>query len=361
MDGRPVNITPQRVHIGAPIEQVREMLAGLAMWPSPQPMPNARRTLPLNHGVHDEPLERAAERMYRVWHSQDRFLYRIAGDDFPSGWEELTLLPEDERTGVVLMAGFMAAPGTEHRRLRLQLEQLARAQLTQLIDLVAGIDSRAPSVHQLLSAVAIQEETEWGHAGHSRGVERVAVALAEAILLPPHQIAYLRQAAQLHDVGKIALDGELWARRGALLASQRAALEPHASLGAQFAARAGLPDPVVGTIRHHHEQWDGRGYPARLTGEAIPLKARMLFLAEALDTMLRPSYRRPPLPTSQVLARLEAGAGRIWDPRLTRLAMRQIDSHRHLYATSASHRDQQGAGAERLSLSALRPRRAPAR
>jgi HD-GYP domain-containing protein (c-di-GMP phosphodiesterase class II) len=327
MDRRPVNITPQRVHIGAAAAQVREILAAQTTWPAPPQGTSLPVALAADPFTGDG--EPAAERIRLVWQSARRLLYRILGGPFHGGWEEVTLTADGERTEVVLAAGFMAVQGADHRRLRLQLEHAARVQLLHLIDLAEGRSHRAHSVRQLLAAVSIQEETEWGHAGHSRGVERIAVGLAEAILLPPRQIAYVQQAAQLHDVGKIALDGDLWAKRGVLLASQRAALEPHVSLGAQFAARAGLPDPVVTAILHHHEQWDGRGYPAQLAGEEIPLKARVLFLAEVIDNMLRPSYRRAPLTPGQVLTRLEAGAGHQWDPQLTRMLMRQLDGHRH--------------------------------
>jgi putative nucleotidyltransferase with HDIG domain len=326
MDGRTVNVTPQRVHVAVCLAQLDDILGAHATWPPPVVEP-----LQMRHSGATAPdtFVLAADHLHLAWRAANRYLYRIVDESFPGGWEELTLRAEADRTEAVLTAGFMAPHGSDHRRLRLRLEQALRTQLLQLISVAEAHADPAVNVRQLLTAVAQQEEIEWGHAGHSRGVERIAVALAEAILLPPYQIAYVQQAAQLHDIGKIALDSSLWARRGVLLASQRSALEPHAVLGARHASRVGLPEPVATAIRHHHEQWNGQGYPGQLAGEAIPLKARMLFLAEAVDSMLRPSYRRASLTTPEVLARLTAGADRLWDPRLTYLVMRLIDDRRH--------------------------------
>ncbi|HWE62410.1 MAG TPA: HD domain-containing phosphohydrolase, partial [Chloroflexota bacterium] len=177
---------------------------------------------------------------------------------------------------------------------------------------------------EMLAAIEAQEEAEWGHAGHGRGVERVAMSLAEAVLLPDRQYDLLRESAVFHDAGKIALDSALWGTRGALSAEQRAMMEAHAGLGYDLTGRIDLPDAVRSIILHHHEHWDGTGYPDQLAGEAIPLRARILFLAETIDSMLRSSYRRSAMTPAQVAATLEAGAGRIWDPMLARKAARIV-------------------------------------
>ena len=182
----------------------------------------------------------------------------------------------------------------------------------------------APDEKQLLQIVEAQEEAEWGHVGHGRGVARVATSLAESVMLPKRQIDLLVRAALLHDVGKIALSGSLWGTLGTLSAKDREFMYAHAELGADLAARAGLPDSVQTCIRHHHERWDGTGYPGHLAGDAIPMRARILAIGESIDTMMRASYRRDTLGTERILKALEQGAGTIWDPMLAREAHRII-------------------------------------
>ncbi|MGH2389379.1 MAG: HD-GYP domain-containing protein [Chloroflexota bacterium] len=180
------------------------------------------------------------------------------------------------------------------------------------------------SEQSLRQAVEAQEEEEFGHAGHAAGVARVAAGLAGAIGLSTADIEHLRQAALLHDGGKIALDRVLWAGRGRVSPWQRRLMEAHAGLGSELADQVGVPDTVMMAILHHHERWDGRGYPARLAGEAIPLMARVLFVAEVVDSMLRASYRREPMVPGQVARVLETGAGQLWDPELVHHAIRMI-------------------------------------
>jgi putative nucleotidyltransferase with HDIG domain len=177
---------------------------------------------------------------------------------------------------------------------------------------------------ELRYAVEAQEEEEFGHSGHGRGVARVAAALAEALGLTAGQVDELHTAALLHDAGKISLDRALWGSRGTITAWQRRLMEAHTSFGSELADRVGLPDSIVRTILHHHERWDGSGYPAHLAGEAIPLSGRILFVAEVVDSMLRTSYRRPVMKPGHVAAVLEAGAGHRWDPRVARHAARMV-------------------------------------
>ena|SRR5579871_1938312 len=101
-------------------------------------------------------------------------------------------------------------------------------------------------------------------------------------------------------------------------------MQAHARIGHDLAARAGVPTAISTGILYHHERWDGQGYPSGLAGEQIPLRARILFLAERVDSMMRANYRRPPLSVPQVIASIEAGAGKLWDPALARTATRLI-------------------------------------
>ncbi len=192
--------------------------------------------------------------------------------------------------------------------------------------LVEGLSTL--SEQQLLQAVDEQEEAEFGHCGHGRGVARVAASLAAEVGLLPRHLAVLQQAARLHDVGKVGLPRALWAASRTLSVEERCQMAQHVRIGVALAGRASLPESVLVTMLHHHECWDGSGYPDHLAGESIPLRARILAIAESVDTMLRVSYRRDALPTDAIISRLEADGGHRWDPMLARAVSRTLRGSR---------------------------------
>lgn len=270
----------------------------------------------------------------------DRVDLRHLTGPFVGAIESLHLLAVEQDTRLVLSAELHPGQEVPARSQKLTLEQLAHA---YLLDVKAAAEQRYQPLEipggpftllvpvptfsteaELLSAIEAQEEAEWGHSGHGRGVARVAVTLAEAVMLPPRQIDHLQRAASLHDLGKIAVDSAIWGTRNTLTPQQRAMMQVHPRLGHDLAARVGMHEMVLSGILRHHERWDGHGYPDRWSGEEIPLRARILFLAEAIDSMLRSTYRRTGMSPEQVGAALDAGAGREWDPNLARRAAQII-------------------------------------
>jgi putative nucleotidyltransferase with HDIG domain len=172
---------------------------------------------------------------------------------------------------------------------------------------------------ELIELAEAQEQAEWGHVGHGRGVARIAQHLAQALYFDFQMMDELSRAARLHDVGKVALDSSLWGDLGLLTAEQRVIMEAHSQLGADLVAQAGLPESIQRAIRHHHEHWDGSGYPDKLTGEQIPLTARILCLSEHIDSMMRATYRRQSVSPDEMYGILETRTGHEWDPNLARL------------------------------------------
>jgi putative nucleotidyltransferase with HDIG domain len=151
---------------------------------------------------------------------------------------------------------------------------------------------------------------------HPQRVARLASTLAEVIDLSPNGHLCLVRGALLHDVGKELLPSDLVDKPGALTDGERRVMQQHTTLGARLAVTHAEAQPVVDVIRHHHERWDGRGYPAGLAGERIPLAARIVSVCDAYDAMTedRP-YRRARAPIVAI-AELEAHAGAQFDPRL---------------------------------------------
>ncbi|MBB4665244.1 sensor domain-containing diguanylate cyclase/phosphohydrolase [Conexibacter arvalis] len=148
--------------------------------------------------------------------------------------------------------------------------------------------------------------------GHSERVAELAVRLARAAGWPAQRLALLREAALVHDVGKIGVPEHLLGK-ATLTPAEASQLREHARLGADIAGDVLTPEQVA-WIRSHHERPDGLGYPDGLAAEAIPLGARLLAVADAWDAMTCPRGGRRPLGTEQALAECRAGAGSQFAP-----------------------------------------------
>jgi response regulator RpfG family c-di-GMP phosphodiesterase len=139
------------------------------------------------------------------------------------------------------------------------------------------------------------------------------VALGEALGLTPSARGDLYLAGLLHDVGKIGVEDRLLRQGEELTDEARHALQTHVLVGEAILRRVPHLAHLLPLVRHHHEHYDGSGYPDRLRGESIPLGARILALAEALDERFFPTF--PPVPEKHaMLEMLTRGRGRYWDP-----------------------------------------------
>jgi hypothetical protein len=149
--------------------------------------------------------------------------------------------------------------------------------------------------------------------GHSERVARVAVALGQALGLTPSACEDLYLAGLLHDVGKIGVEDRILRRGEELTDEARHALRTHVLASEAILRQVPHLTHLLPLVRHHHEHYDGSGYPDRLRGESIPLGARILALAEALDELFFPSIM--PVPENYaMLEMLTRGRGRYWDP-----------------------------------------------
>jgi response regulator RpfG family c-di-GMP phosphodiesterase len=143
---------------------------------------------------------------------------------------------------------------------------------------------------------------------HGARVASLAVALAEALGWDARDQARLHQAARLHDVGKAALRDKLLSRPGPLSGPELEHVRQHAHIGAGLAARVLDPEQCA-WVRHHHERWDGAGYPAALAAGAIPEGAQLLALADVWDAMTSGRPYRAALTPDNALAEVDHVAG----------------------------------------------------
>jgi len=195
--------------------------------------------------------------------------------------------------------------------------------------------------------------------GHAAQVATYAVAIARQMGLPAEQVEVIRQSGYLHDIGKFAIPESILHKPEALTSDEYEFLRKHSSIGADIIATSHGLRHLVPFIRHHHERWDGRGYPDGLAGEAIPLEARILNVCDSVEAMAsdRPYHRA--LTVAEIVAEVRRCSGGQFDPLVaeafTRIAEREearfvVNSAR----TVAAQRAQDHSAADGLSAELIR-------
>jgi diguanylate cyclase (GGDEF)-like protein/putative nucleotidyltransferase with HDIG domain len=152
-------------------------------------------------------------------------------------------------------------------------------------------------------------------AGHSRRVQQLALAIGRELGLSQAELDLLGHAALFHDIGKLAIPDAILLKPASLTQDEWSLMQRHAEEGARIIDRLGFLNDAVPAIRHHHERFDGTGYPDRLGGEDIPLGARIIHVADALDSMLTTRIYRAARPAAEALQELRASAGTQFCPR----------------------------------------------
>jgi putative nucleotidyltransferase with HDIG domain len=152
-------------------------------------------------------------------------------------------------------------------------------------------------------------------AGHSRRVQQLALAIGRELELSHAELELLGYAALFHDIGKLGIPDAILLKPGNLNPAEWVVMASHAAEGASIINRLGFLSDAVPAIRHHHERFDGSGYPDRLAGEDIPLGARIIHVADAYDSMLTTRVYRPARPADAALTELRANAGTQFCPR----------------------------------------------
>ncbi|HSU13953.1 HD domain-containing phosphohydrolase [Longimicrobium sp.] len=158
--------------------------------------------------------------------------------------------------------------------------------------------------------------------GHCERVASYACALATAAGLDPDVLLWFRMGALLHDVGKIVVPPEILNKPGKLTPDERAVIERHPDAGVELIGDIEFPWDIRPMVRHHHEAWDGSGYPAGLAGDSIPLPARILCVADVYDALASDRPYRRGFPHERTLSIMAAEAGTRLDPRLFELFTR---------------------------------------
>ncbi len=196
-------------------------------------------------------------------------------------------------------------------RMRAQNEDLAARQ-HDLVESSRELEATLLETIETLNAAV--EARDPYTAGHSQRVRRVSLAIGRELRLSAKQLGALSTAALFHDIGKIGMPDSILTKPGRLDPHEAAIMREHVTRGAEIVSRISSLKDSVPAIRHHHERWDGLGYPDRLSGTEIPIEAAIIAIADAWDAMTTDRPYSAALDMSEAIMQIHSGRGKQFNP-----------------------------------------------
>jgi diguanylate cyclase (GGDEF)-like protein/putative nucleotidyltransferase with HDIG domain len=221
-----------------------------------------------------------------------------------------------ERDSLIRLADGALYWAKEHGKNQVRLARPDVVELTEFRK-VAGGEDRVARFRAAASLARAVDSRDAYTGSHSARVADLAGAIAEQLGLAPDDIELTRLAARLHDLGKLAIPEEILQKPSALSSAEWLVIQRHPQIGHRMLESLGV-DPIAEWVLHHHERWDGAGYPNGLAGDDIPLGARIIFVADAFDAMTSSRLYRRAMSREDALAEVERCAGAQFDPSVVR-------------------------------------------
>jgi len=215
---------------------------------------------------------------------------------------------------------------------------IRRAQLARQVETLFR-----DAMRTVINLVEIKDQYTYTH---SERVTAICVRVAELCSLSGAEVRDAELAGLLHDVGKLAVRPDILKKPGKLTDSEFEAVKQHPLVGAAILESVDNAERITEAIRHHHERWDGSGYPDGLKGEAIPLLARILALADAFDAMASQRSYSGILPREEILRELEDQSGKQFDPNLVALFVDALRNNEAFINRISVIYRQKGSGAD---------------
>jgi diguanylate cyclase (GGDEF)-like protein len=217
-----------------------------------------------------------------------------------------------ERDSLIRLADSALYWAKEHGKNQVRLTRPEVAELSEFRRVASGVD-RAARFRAAASLAQSVDSRDAYTGSHSERVAALSASIAARLGRPEEEIELTRLAGSLHDLGKLAIPEEILRKPAALTDTERLVLERHPQIGYSMLESLGV-EPIADWVLHHHERWDGTGYPDRLEGEQIPIGARIIFVADAFDAMTSNRLYRVPLTHEEALSEVERCAGSQFDP-----------------------------------------------
>ena len=196
----------------------------------------------------------------------------------------------------------------EERTAKLQLayRTLKKAYLDSVKVLAEAIDAKDPYTR-----------------GHSDRVRKMSLQIATSLGFTEERMEILEYGALLHDIGKIGIKDEILRKPGALSPEEYQTIQEHPLIGVKIVEGIEFFKDKIPMIRHHHEHFDGKGYPDGLVGEGIPLEARIIAVPDAFDAMASLRPHRKAMPLEDILLEMEKYKGKQFDPKILEIFLRE--------------------------------------
>ena len=266
------------------------------------------------HFIHPEDRAATLAEMQHLSTSGDQttgFRNRFLAADGSYRWLEWNVAIPNQDTVHAVARDVTAQHEAEH-----QLAENARSLEVKIAQRTRELDhARAETLRQLALAAEYRDDETYQH---TERVGHVAARIALSLGLPAGQVTLLRQAAPLHDVGKLAIPDCILLKPGKLTVEEFAVMKTHAELGARLLSSGSSPVLQMAAViaATHHERWDGTGYPKSLGGEAIPLVGRIVAVADVFDALIHDRPYKAAWPIEDAIAEIERSAGTQFDPRV---------------------------------------------
>ncbi len=239
--------------------------------------------------------------------SATRTVWIVVGLVFAILWLALVLLVRGAATRLSRQNDVLMGRSRDMSESSLRLEE----NLLQTIEtLNAAVEARDPYT-----------------AGHSQRVRRVALAIGRELSLLPKQLGTLGTAALFHDVGKIGIPDSILTKAGPLEPNEAVIMREHVTRGAEIVSKVSSFRDVVPAIRHHHERWDGLGYPDGQRGGDIPLEAAIIGLADAWDAMTTDRPYAHGLTLNEAMLQIRSGREKQFSPAVVDAFWRVAERH----------------------------------
>jgi len=215
----------------------------------------------------------------------------------------------------------------ELRRHHAELETLVAARTRELVaahdELEGAYRTLKIALEGTVAAMArLTESRDPYTAGHQRRVAALAVAIADDLRLDPDTREAIALAAVIHDIGKVAVPAEILAKPTQLTPTERLLIEQHVVVGRDILSPVAFPWPIADIVHQHHERLDGKGYPQRLSADAIRPEARVLAVADVVEAISSHRPYRPALGLDVALAEIEGKAGAVYDAEVVGACVR---------------------------------------
>ena len=209
---------------------------------------------------------------------------------------------------------------------------------TALVDLRLSYKEMENHFLEVTKSLVIAMDTKDAYtAGHLERVSRYATRLAEALQLPKEEIEAVREAALLHDIGKLNLPEEVLHKAGSLTPEEVEVIKKHLELGAKILDPMKFFRPITTLLYHHHERYDGKGYPHGLTGEFIPSGAQVITIADSFDAMTTNRGYNKPKNAQEAIEELRRGAGTQFNPVYVDVFIKLVQTEGPHFASYTSH------------------------